>query len=112
MTTRVIEILLHVISLHKDRFCTGRNDSKVEIQVKESGTTLNKTFREYNLVFKGLLVILLYLYNLRMYNLFKPQTMGGPTEKLDKLKDTPTLDQSLLDKTMKFHLGTAQHIHI
>ena len=86
--------------------------AKVEIQVKESGTTLNKTFREYNLVFKGLLVILLYLYNLRMYNLFKHQTMGGPTEKLDKLKDTPTLDQSLLDKTMKFHLGTAQHIHI
>ena len=38
--------------------------------------------------------------------------MGGPTEKLDKLKDTPTLDPSLLDKTMKFHLGTAQHIHI
>ena len=26
----------------------------VEIQVKEGGTNLNKTFREYNLVFKGL----------------------------------------------------------
>ena len=28
----------------------------MEIQVKEGGTSLNKTFREYNLVFKGLTV--------------------------------------------------------
>ena len=28
--------------------------------------------------------------------------MGGPTEKLGKLKDTLTLDQSLLNKTIKF----------
>ena len=71
----------------------------------------NKTFREYNL-FKGLLVILLYLYNLCMHNLFKSQTMGGPTEKLGKLKDTPTLDQSLLNKTIKFYLSTTQHTHM
>ena len=30
--------------------------AEVEIQVKEVGTSLNKTFREYNLVFKGLIV--------------------------------------------------------
>ena len=29
--------------------------------------------------------------------------MGGPTEKLGKLKDTLTLDQSLLNKTIKFY---------
>ena len=28
----------------------------MEIQVKEGGTSLNKTFREYNLVFKGLTI--------------------------------------------------------
>ena len=31
--------------------------------------------------------------------------MGGPTEKLDKLKDTPTLDQSLLHTHMNFLLA-------
>ena len=30
--------------------------AEVEIQVKEGRTSLNKTFREYNLVFKGLMV--------------------------------------------------------
>ena len=31
--------------------------AEVEIKVKEGGTSLNKTFREYNLVFKGILLI-------------------------------------------------------
>ena len=29
--------------------------NSVEIQMKEGGTSLNKTFREYNLVFQGLI---------------------------------------------------------
>ena len=29
----------------------------MEIQLKEGGTNLRKTFREYNLVFKGLIVV-------------------------------------------------------
>ena len=36
---------------------SGKLPAEVEIQVKEGGTSLNKTFMEYNLVFKGLSMV-------------------------------------------------------